>query len=60
MFIKDMIKSAAGINSILIQLTILLNIILLSILYKILHLLTLVLIRQPNCPGAYSFASLRS
>ena len=60
MFNKDMTKNATGINSLLIQLTVLINIILLSKLNKLLQLLSLVLIRQPNCPGVYSFASFRS
>jgi len=60
MFNKDMTKNATGINSLLIQLTVLINIILLSKLNKLIQLLSLSLIRQPNCPGVRSFASFRS
>lgn len=57
MFKKDTIKNATGINSILINVIILINIILLSILQKIQHLLVLSLIRNPRCSRVCLFAS---
>lgn len=56
MFKKDIIKNATGINSILIDVIILINIILLSILQKIKHLLVLSLIANPNCSRERVFA----
>jgi hypothetical protein len=56
MFILDTIKKTAGINGSLIHLIVILNIILLSILLKVLNLLDLVLIRFPYCPRESFFA----
>jgi len=60
MFIKETIKNATAITRNLIHLIVLINIILLSILHKVILLQALALIRHPICPGVFAFASPHS
>jgi hypothetical protein len=60
MFIKEIIKNAAASTRNLFHLIILINIILLSILHKVILLQALALIRHPNGPGVFTFASPHS
>lgn len=60
MFIKDTFKKSTMVVSILINLIVLMNIILLSILHKVLRLGNLILIGLPSCPQEQFFTSTHS